>query len=295
MCDILNDSSFVESVMASTSIIEASNEDTGHRKRARSDDCEDPNYQGEEIKKMKSSSATGQGTVTPNQHGGASTASDDVKDMFTVFVKEMTQLRVDLNQRMSHFEEKVETKLIEKIETLIDAKIKQEFLCVRTEVDSKVQEFEKKVKDFQKSYLEAAKGKPVDDIATSVVIKNLPFHADEDKDSSVTERKVCALLRDGLKVHDVKVKKVERKKARSKYPGVIIATFDTLEQKDKVMKTKSTLKNSRKYSDIYVEHCTTVQQRMQNNNMRILLKEMGKDNLYTVNRSGFISKKGSRQ
>ena len=55
---------------------------------------------------------------------------------------------------------------------------------------------------------------------------------------AVTLNKVNSLLRDGLKLKDIKVQKVERKASSNGKPGVIIASIETLEQSERLWKQK---------------------------------------------------------
>ena len=55
--------------------------------------------------------------------------------------------------------------------------------------------------------------------------------------------KLKAMIRVGCKLTDVKVTAAERKPAGGKKPGVVISSIEIFPQKQKLMKTKSALKN----------------------------------------------------
>jgi hypothetical protein len=60
----------------------------------------------------------------------------------------------------------------------------------------------------------------------------------------------------------------------------VVISFENLVQKKSVLKEKRLLKNSSKYSNVFIENDLPLQQRIVNNNNRILLKALGKENDY---------------
>ncbi|CAG2202245.1 unnamed protein product [Mytilus edulis] len=73
----------------------------------------------------------------------------------------------------------------------------------------------------------------------------------EKTDPAITKNRVCAIIRDGLRIHDVKVISAERKESRGRNPGVVVATVETSEQKEKIMKNKIKLRQTREYNIEY--------------------------------------------
>ncbi|KAK3082716.1 hypothetical protein FSP39_003390 [Pinctada imbricata] len=85
-----------------------------------------------------------------------------------------------------------------------------------------------------------------------IVIKMLRERDGETNNPDITKGCVEAVIRDGLRLHDVKVVEVDRKKG-GRNPGVVLATIETKKQKDKILKNKSKLKHSSAYSRVYIE------------------------------------------
>ncbi len=76
-----------------------------------------------------------------------------------------------------------------------------------------------------------------------LVIKNLPEWEGEDALGLVN-----SVIKDGIKLPDVSVTEVERKKSyREGYPGVVIATCASRDDKRQIMSNKSSLKDSTHY------------------------------------------------
>ncbi|VDI12057.1 Hypothetical predicted protein [Mytilus galloprovincialis] len=88
---------------------------------------------------------------------------------------------------------------------------------------------------------------------------------------------------DGLKLADINVAKVVRKTNRSDdKPGIVVIPFATMEHKKGVFKAKRVLKNSTKYSRVYIENDLSLQQRIKNNNNCTLLKALGRENDFMI-------------
>lgn len=90
-------------------------------------------------------------------------------------------------------------------------------------------------------------------------------------------------MTDGLKLTNIGIKNVIRKSNRSdSKPGIVVISFENLVKKKSVLKEKRLLKNSSKYSNVFIENDLPLQQRIVNNNNRILLKALGKENDYII-------------
>ena len=116
----------------------------------------------------------------------------------------------------------------------------------------------------------------------------------ETSDSQVTMNKVNSLIRDGLKLKDIKVLKAERKGSYHGKPGVIIASIETVEQKGKVMEAKKELKKTNAYKKVYIEDDRPIQTRVAESNMRTILKEIGKSDNYVFS-NGRLFKRSNTQ
>ena len=106
----------------------------------------------------------------------------------------------------------------------------------------------------------------------------------------MTLNKVSSLLREGLKLKDIKVQKVERKASRNGKPGVIVASIETLEQKRKIMETKKTQKNTNAFKKVYTEDDRPLETRVAESNMRTILKEIGKSDNYVLSNGRLFRK-----
>lgn len=105
-------------------------------------------------------------------------------------------------------------------------------------------------------------------IKRNIVIRKLPESANERLDDKVNE-----LLKDGCKLLNVKIDKVERKKSRDdRFPGVIIATAATDDDKKQIMESKSRLKDSRRYSDVIIHNDQTKEERIMSANFRSMIR-----------------------
>ncbi|KAK3109159.1 hypothetical protein FSP39_024218 [Pinctada imbricata] len=212
--------------------------------------------------------------------------------MFNSLSSQMTGLSDQYNElkdRILTIEANLEAKLSQKFKSVLDTRFEVELSDVKAEVTANIavvrSEVNKKCDEMGKLYAEAVScnlmGKQE---STSVIVKMLPEDRNEDKNKDITKNRVDALVRDGLRFRDVRVKEAERKKKNGtgRNPGIVKVTFETKEQKEKVLKEKQKLKQSKEYRNVYIEEELTREQLNADSNMRTILKEIGKDKTYCV-------------
>ena len=86
---------------------------------------------------------------------------------------------------------------------------------------------------------------------------------------------VFDLLRDGLNLRDIGFKKAVRKDRDDHKPGVIIVTCKKVEDKTLIMQRKKQLKNSRRYQKVYIHADQSVETRVNNSNLKMLISALG--------------------
>ena len=102
----------------------------------------------------------------------------------------------------------------------------------------------------------------------------------QDENEDVKD-KVNNLLRDVLKLRDVKVSSAERKPAyNGRDNGVIVAKCSSIEAKSAIMEAKSLLRDSEHYSHIRIYPDKPKWQRVHESNMRMLVKTLGQNKLF---------------
>ena len=207
-----------------------------------------------------------------------------VFNMFRTLSDQVQNLYTDLSKRITSVEENLEMKLTQKLKCALDSRFESELSTVRSEIKDQLtvirKEVDTKVGDLKKSYATVTKhGNGSDENLRQkrFVVKNLAEQKGENNDNRLLVYNVNALLKDGLKIANVKVEKAERKASNGPKPGCVIVTVDSNENKQSVMKNKRRLKDSRKYKDVYIENDMTVEMRKQSANMRTLLKELNCD------------------
>ena len=188
-----------------------------------------------------------------------------------------------LSTRIDNLEKDIECKIIEKITDLVSSTIKGEVNKLRDEYNSVIDSLNSKVAALEASFADIVKSNGnVCDPVTALEERKKRFvikHLSEDTNESnqITMDKVNALIKDGCKLSDVNVTSVERKYIKGKKPGIAVATCASFEQKQKLMKAKSLLKNIQKYKTVYIENDYSQEIRTCDSNFRTILKEMGKD------------------
>jgi hypothetical protein len=160
---------------------------------------------------------------------------------------------------------------------------------IKLEIDSKLNELTLKVKHLEQK--QATDNRKVADELNE--LKNLPVSDKEQSDSNVTINKVSALIKDGLKLHNVQVVSAERKKTSGSRPGVVIARLADSRQKQNVMKEKTKLKNIKPYERVYIENCLSKSELQTQHSLMTVVKELGKQDSYYVKGSAILKRRGT--
>ncbi|KAK3099650.1 hypothetical protein FSP39_007525 [Pinctada imbricata] len=257
-----------------------------------------------------------------NQIEGESAHKDAISNILKLVENlslEVQNMNVKVFDRMDSLEKTFAKNVVENITKLVDCKIDKvrkdvalEIEGVKTTINKveekcaqELQRLKMNVKEDIKREVECASrsraGSYANAVSTNaahpinVVIKNLPEKRGEKDDSSIIKANVEGLIRDGLRLRDVKVTKAVRKGSNpnAKRPGLIVATLETTQQRDKVMEDKHKLKSSSRYNDVFIEHEKTKHDLKTDQNLRTIVKEMGRERDFFVS-NGQIKRRVNR-
>jgi len=236
---------------------------------------------------MAANSATTDVSATSN----ADTGENCLRDLMLNISKDLTNSISSLGDRIRNLEDNIENKLATQLTNVIHATVKEEIGKVRSDFDSEICAMKTKILDMEKSFADILQGDKVisapvetDPCDVSIVIRNLKRSStEEDGISNATKNKVISLVRDGLKLKDIKVVKAERKQSRGDNPGVIVASLETKQQVSEVMKGKAVLRQTNDYRSVYIEPLLSQAELSTQSSLRTILKEMGKEKSYYVN------------
>ena len=224
----------------------------------------------------------------PETQSVADTNSDmrEVLCLFKAMSSDMRTMFGSVNDRISQMEMNLEGRLSRTVEDIMDKKLKE---TIQTEMNKVRDEFQTEIKTLNAKIdeMEATQSRTETTAREveqncNIVITYLKEDSKEKDQPTITRNKVVSLLRDGLKLKDVYVTSATRKVSRGKYPGVVVATLQSAEQKSSVMKAKSKLKDCNIFRNIYIENDIPLDVRKSDSNMRILLRELGKDKYLTL-------------
>ena len=134
-----------------------------------------------------------------------------------------------LSERINQLEDNLEKKLVDKLSNVINATIIDEIAIVRSDFDSemcamrtKILDMEQVIKDFDSTGVSGKSNG--EQIPCSVIIMNLKEGQNQTTGSnSIAKNRVISLVRDGLKLKDVKVTNAERKQSKGDNPGLVVA------------------------------------------------------------------------
>ncbi len=167
-------------------------------------------------------------------------------NFYIMFESLKVSLAVDIDRAFEEAITKQIDRLREEINKDIDdlskrvagvEKSQQDCAQKQDNIMKKQNDFEHSLKDY-KQHNEREEKKSL-----LLVIKNLPEREGEDALGLVN-----SVIKDDIKLPDVSVTEVERKKSyREGYPGVVIATCASRDDKRQIMSNKSSLKDSTHY------------------------------------------------
>lgn len=187
-----------------------------------------------------------------------------------------------VNTRMQQLETNIEEKISAKIQTALKTQIDEEVSKVKNEFKQDIETLNVKIEEVQKSCEDIKRVNPKQpDIRNNIVIRNLPYDEREKDNKEITKNVVQALFKDGLALTNVDIKSVARKQGNERSPGVVIVELNDFNKKKEIFKKKKDLKKSRKYDKVYIDNDMPLETRIHQNNMRTLLKELGKERSFT--------------
>ncbi|CAG2228057.1 unnamed protein product [Mytilus edulis] len=227
----------------------------------------------------------------------------ELKTLMYDLAVEMKDMNDKVFERIDNLENTFAKNIVENISKMIDNKInkevnkvKDDFKAQMTTVNKRIDGIVNKLKsDIKNIHTEVADKVRTDLISTQAdvstqpiqrdtkfVVKMLPETDAEKTDSELTKNRVSAIIRDGLRLHDVRVVEATRIESKGSRPGLVIASVENEEQKEKLMKSKIKLKYSRDYQKVYIENELTSEARVQLSNMMTVLNGIGREKDFVV-------------
>ena len=185
-----------------------------------------------------------------------------------IIINMMKQLKNNLNnmgerleKRISNIESNLERKLTVKFNTVITDRVKGEVDKVRNDINSEIEHVEKLDKTYSEIVSNGVLGNPnithenPKEAKQTIVVKNLPFDTRENSSDTGLKVKVEALVKDGLKLHNINIRRVVRRKTQttntstctSSRPGVVFVELDTLDDKKQILQKKE---NTQRFVEI---------------------------------------------
>lgn len=219
---------------------------------------------------------------------------------------EMNSIRADFNQRLEGLAKKVELRVLKAVENDTKEKLKKLEKEMRKDMDKMKRSLDnseagvRKLSQTDLPIVQEKLGDEIDRLAERVTslernkTDSSKFNEQERNDERTRRIVVRNLVErenenikdrvnniiDYLKVREISVETAERKANNyNSKPGVVIATFASKDDKEKVMKVKRNLKDGTRYHDVYLENDIPVHQRKMKNNLRTIVNTLGREKL----------------
>ena len=163
--------------------------------------------------------------------------------------------------------------LMENIKTTVEAVVNDKLAEMRKDIDNDINRLSDKLETVQKEIQQ----KPVN--VTHDPLKIVLIGVTEGEHENV-ENKVQTVIKEGLKLKEVKVLNVERKKSgRPNRPGVIIAQCRDEGDKKPIMEAKVKLHNCPVHSKVHIHSDKPLEPRIQEANLRTIASIIGNNEL----------------
>ena len=202
--------------------------------------------------------------------------SGDIKQLngrITGLERNLDTKHQSLSDRIDQLESSLEKKLSNRMAQIMDKRFNSEMRKLQKEIDTRVGDIRA---DLQSDVRELAakvdsvsesvnSGERASDVVLNIVIRDLP-----EREGENTLAKVNNLLKDNLKLRDVVACSADRKSSPNAKPGVVVATLESVEDKKKVLKAKSLLRNT-SMSKVFIHPDQSRSERLQHANLRALV------------------------
>ena len=209
-------------------------------------------------------------------------ATPSVQQLFAKLSADMNMMFMSVNERLDKIDSGLEKRIATKVSQILDKRVNSEMNKIRTDFESRLVEFKESLRAEVSADLDDLRDEVKSresttqstnnerDISLNIVIRNLP-----ESHSENTKSKVNSLLRDGLRLSDISVDDAERKRSYTEgKPGVIVAKMKNKQEKTRVMKEKRRLKDSRQFSNVFIQHDLHPSQRSVSSNFRRIVQAM---------------------
>ena len=208
-----------------------------------------------------------------------SSTNDLIRKMYT----QIQHNFATLNKRFESLETTLEKKLTDKMHKAVDKRISDETVKVKRDLDNRLadirKEFESDVDELTEKFQslsnhfessqQSQNGNRDERNHTkhNIVLCGLPETSGEN-----VSCKVNSLFKDGLKLKDIEVHSAERKRSfNESRPGVVFVKMKSMDDKKKVMTKKASLKDNRRYQNVYIYSDQTREERLMSANFRSLI------------------------
>ena len=128
------------------------------------------------------------------------------------------------------------------------------------------------------------------------VERNIVLRGVSESPNENVKDKVHSIITDGCKLNNIVIEKAERKTTKSNNkPGVIVATLENIEQKNRVLEHKKRLHaQDNAHRHVFIHEDIDYQQRVNGYNMRTFIKAMNLENDLTVVGNKVVKKTARR-
>ncbi|XP_053402913.1 putative uncharacterized protein DDB_G0286901 [Mercenaria mercenaria] len=209
----------------------------------------------------------------------SSSDTDNLSKLIMKLSRDVSTLNTDMNCRNDKLETTLESKICHKIGNLIDKRVNAEVSRLKSDINMRINAFTEDIRQEMADM--EGKVKNILEISNAnvnnseirkqnVAVRGLPYHEGENLNV-----KVNSLIKDGIGIKNVSVLKTERKTVEnSDKPGVVIATFQSMEDRRKVLSVKNKLKDSNQYDGVFISKDMSFDERSTSRNFMVIVNAL---------------------
>ena len=200
--------------------------------------------------------------------------------------KKLDEHKADFKKRIDKHSKDLQKSINEKIET----EVKNLTKYIDQEIGTMVARLEH-VETRMKKLEEKQQESQVFSYDTTVIISNLAADRNED-----LPKKVGDLIKDGLRLHDIKFLRVLRLQSHTNKPGLVKVQLPSLDEKVKLLRAKQHLSQSDSYKKVFIRSSKPHAERVAEYNMKTLMATLpGLNKDYRLTGNGKLIPKSETQ
>lgn len=197
-----------------------------------------------------------------------------LSELYVLMTTQIQSVTSSVTERFDQLERSITNNVIDAIAVNIAKKIKE---SVDLAISEKLATFKEEIQQDISKLAADFENAPRTNVGVDARNLNFVVYNLIESSTENVERKINSMLREGMKLNMSVISAKRLVSRNNNIPGIIIATCKDAKDKESIMKAKPELRRSRNFSDVRISHDKAPEQRANEANLRIILREIGED------------------